>query len=77
PYMPSGTVFSDPGDAAVPDAMPAAPEPEAWQNEGKTLQQEPEITKSPEMTQEPEMTKQPEMTTDPVMQPDPVLTADP
>lgn len=83
PYVNNQTSFTDQGDAATPDAMPAAPEPEAWEVDGVKLKPdtplapETELTPEPELEPEPEMSVEPELKVDPEMKSDPEQTADP
>ncbi|MNW59238.1 hypothetical protein D3C74_371460 [compost metagenome] len=73
-YRNNQTYFTDQGDAAAPDAMPAAPEPTPWEFEGKILNQDAEIVPSPvqqqdqEMVQDAEQERSPEMEQAPEME---------
>ncbi|MNW41498.1 hypothetical protein D3C74_186380 [compost metagenome] len=75
-YKNNQTYFTDQGDAATPDAMPAAPEPVNWEFEGQRLIEDAVINQSPEMTQDTVMQRENEMTQDAVMQHENEMTQD-
>ncbi|RJG23301.1 hypothetical protein [Paenibacillus thiaminolyticus] len=77
PYQNQQTYFRDAGDAATPDAMPAAPEPKNWEHDGVRLHQDSPITPDPVMKRDEDMKKEPDMRREPDMQLDEVLTPDP
>lgn len=75
-YQNRNTYFTDQGDVAVPDAMPAAPEPVPWAFEGKTLNQDAEISKSPLQQRDVEMEKEPDLQKGEDMQKDSEMSRD-
>lgn len=90
PYQNNQTTFTDQGDAPTPDAMPAAPEPEAWSDENGVklrpdaqmtpeaeLRPEPELAPETELSPDQEPTLEPELTPEPERTPDREMVADP
>lgn len=77
PYQNDQTYFQDAGDAATPDAMPVAPEPENWEQDGVRLDQDDPIKPDPEMKRDEEMKKDADLKKEPDMQRDEVLKRDP
>ncbi|MND45551.1 hypothetical protein D3C76_316260 [compost metagenome] len=75
-YTNNQIYFTDQGDAAVPDAMPAAPEPESWEFEGHRLTEDAVINQSPNQQQDEFMQRGDEMTQDDVMQREDEMTQD-
>lgn len=75
--------FTDPGAAETPDSMPAAPEPEAWEMDGVTMEPETELVPDEPLTADPviqpdaPMTSEPELQADPEINPDQELILDP
>lgn len=75
-YNPTGPTFTDQGEAPAPDAMPAAPEPDAWEYNGVKLSPDAEIGKQVEMSKGNEQVKQPDIVQEPVPTQDAPLKQD-
>lgn len=77
PYQDNGTYFTDQGDAAAPDAMPAAPDPVNWSYNGVTINQEPGVVQDTKQNKDHAMSAAPIMTAAPGMTSAPAMSAAP
>ncbi|MEK3837933.1 hypothetical protein [Paenibacillus sp. FSL R7-0128] len=77
PYVDNGQYFSDNGDAAAPDAMPAAPEPKNWQVNGQVINQDAEMVPAPKQSQAPLQSQAPAQTQSPLQTQAPVQSQAP
>ncbi|MNV50901.1 hypothetical protein D3C71_1429310 [compost metagenome] len=77
PYQDNGTYFTDQGDAAAPDAMPAAPDPVNWTYNGVMINQEPGVVQDTKQTKDNAMSAAPGMTSAPAMSAAPDMTSSP